>query len=94
MQGSLQSYGKYIYKHGDWSLQLVRACDEVLGDVSLDWYDLGGILTHWGPDKNGHHFTDDMVKCIFLNENVRISLKILLKFVPKVWINMFQHWFR
>ena len=26
----------------------------------------------------------DIFKCIFLNENLRISLQILLKFVPKV----------
>ena len=26
---------------------------------------------------------DDIFKCIFLNENVRISIQISLKFVPK-----------
>ena len=35
------------------------------------------------PGQNGHHFADDTFKCIFLNENVRISIKISLKFVPK-----------
>ena len=30
---------------------------------------------------------DDVFKCIFLNENVWISLKISLKFAPKVRIN-------
>ena len=39
------------------------------------------------PRQNGRHFTDDTVKCIFLNENVRISIKIFLKFVPKGPIN-------
>ena len=33
------------------------------------------------------HFADDNFKCIFFNENVGISFKISLKFVPKVWIN-------
>ena len=37
--------------------------------------------------QNGRHFADDTFKCIFLNENVRISLKISLKFVPKGPIN-------
>ena len=37
--------------------------------------------------QNGHHFPDAIFKCIFLNENVWISLKISLKFVPKVLIN-------
>ena len=39
------------------------------------------------PRQNGCHFTDDIFKCIFWNENVSISLKISLKFVPKVPIN-------
>ena len=39
------------------------------------------------PRQNGRHFPDDIFKCIFLNENVWISLKISLKFVPKGPIN-------
>ena len=39
------------------------------------------------PRQNGRHFTDDIFKCIFLNENAGILLKISLKFVPKVRIN-------
>ena len=39
------------------------------------------------PIQNGRHFADDIFKCIFLNENARISLNISLKFVPKVRIN-------
>ena len=39
------------------------------------------------PWQNGRYFADDIFKCIFLNENARISLKISLKFVPKVWID-------
>ena len=35
------------------------------------------------PKQNGRHFPGDVFKCIFLNENVGISLKISLKFVPK-----------
>ena len=34
------------------------------------------------PQQNGRHFPDDIFKCIFLNENVWISIKISLKFVP------------
>ena len=36
------------------------------------------------PRQNGRHFPVDMLKCIFLNENVYISIKISLKYVPKV----------
>ena len=39
------------------------------------------------PRQNSRHFADDIFKCIFLNENVWISLKISLKFVPQVQIN-------
>ena len=39
------------------------------------------------PRQNGRHFADDVLKCIFFNENALISLKISLKFVPMVRIN-------
>ena len=39
------------------------------------------------PRQNGRHFADDICKCIFLNENVRIPIKSSLKFVPKGPIN-------
>ena len=35
------------------------------------------------PRQNGRHFADDTFKCIFLKENVRISIEISLKFVPR-----------
>ena len=39
------------------------------------------------PRRNRRHFADDIFKCIFLNENVLISIKIQLKFIPKGPIN-------
>ena len=39
------------------------------------------------PRQNERHFAYDIFKCIFLNENVWISIKISLKFVPKGLIN-------
>ena len=33
--------------------------------------------------QNGRHFPDDILKYISLNENILISIKISLKFVPK-----------
>ena len=39
------------------------------------------------PRQNGRRFVDDTFKRIFLNENVRISIKISLKFVPKGPVN-------
>ena len=40
-----------------------------------------------GLRQNGRHFPDNIFKFIFLNENVRILIKISLKFVPKSPIN-------
>ena len=37
--------------------------------------------------QNGRHFADDTFKRIFLNENVRIAIKISLTFVPRGPIN-------
>ena len=39
------------------------------------------------PRQNGRHFTDDTLNRMFLKENVRISIKISLKFAPKGPIN-------
>ena len=46
-----------------------------------------GALNTLRPRQNVHRFADDTFKHIFLNENVRISIKISLKFVPKGPIN-------
>ena len=46
-----------------------------------------GWLNTLRPRQNGRHFPDAIFKWIFLNENVWMSNKISLKFVPKVTIN-------
>ena len=38
-------------------------------------------------EQNGRHFADNIFKCIFVNENVRIPIEVSLKFVPKGPIN-------
>ena len=58
---------------------------------------LKGVEWHWvrfpttfntlGPRQHGRHFADDIFRCIFLNENVWIPIKISLKFVPKGPVN-------
>ena len=37
--------------------------------------------------QNGRHFPEDILRCIFLNENVWIAIKFSKKFVPKGLIN-------
>ena len=39
------------------------------------------------PGQNGQHFADNIFKCIFLNENIWILIKISHNFVPKGQIN-------
>ena len=39
-------------------------------------------------------FVENIFKCIFFNENAWISLKISLKFVPKVRMNNILYWIR
>ena len=45
------------------------------------------VINTLRPRQDGRHFPGDILKCIFLNENVWISLKISLKFFPKGPIN-------
>ena len=51
------------------------------------WNEPRGNLKHIDAETNGRHFPDDIFKCIFVNENVLISIKISLKFVPNGQIN-------
>ena len=51
------------------------------------WWSPVDSLNTLRPRQNGRRFPDDIFKCIFLNENVWISIKISLKFVPKGPIN-------
>ena len=46
------------------------------------------------PGQNGRLFTDDIFKCIYLNEKVRISIEIPMKFVSEVQLTISQHWLR
>ena len=45
------------------------------------------MTSSWRPRQNCCHFPDDIFKCIFMNENVFILIRISLKFVPKGAVN-------
>ena len=47
--------------------------------IIIYWYWEGTFTQR----QNGRPFADDIFKCIFLNENVYISIKTSLKFVPR-----------
>ena len=73
------------------------AVADALTDVMRQWTSgISGFVycdTHidlvnaFRPRQNGRHFADDIFKCIFLNENIWISIQISPKFVPKGPIN-------
>ena len=45
------------------------------------------MLTHWGQAKIAAIFQMTFFKCIFMNENVWILIKIPVQFLPKGPIN-------
>ena len=64
----------------------------IIGVVLVDWIPLFWLfltmyINTFRPRKNGHQFPNDILKWIFLNENVWILIKISLKFVLKGPIN-------
>ena len=89
---NLSHTAQFLLTMGDWKLSLLNnsspntptACeDEIWG---VHHHDHGQVIT-LRPRQNGRYFADDIFKCIFLNENAWILLKISLKFVPKVRID-------
>ena len=70
------------------SFVIGQNCDKT-GPVQASWssYQTWGPFNILRPRQDGRHFPDVIFKCIFLNENVLISIKFSLKFVPKGQIN-------
>ena len=84
--------GQFLFEFAGWcidaalligchhsSLHPAHVCHQIPGWLD-GWQE--GLITHWGPDK-----MDAIFKWIFLNEDVWLSLKVSLKFVPKGPIN-------
>ena len=69
-----------VWQNGSWPVLVLL----ILSSCVVDAKPLLNTLRQW---KNGCHFPDDMLICIFVNENVWISLKISLKFVRKIPIS-------
>ena len=65
---------------------LARRCSTHVG-TWINGDDKNTELNTLRPRRNEQHFPDDIFKRIFFNENVWISMKISLKFVPKGPIN-------
>ena len=91
-QGQLVNPLKVRWYWSPWQQQMPWTQSTQSGKcprISLmaSWHWFRWSLNTLRPRQNGHHFTDDTFKRILLNENVRISIKISLKFVPKGPIN-------
>ena len=70
---------------GGWTMkEFVR---QMSGNKCATWSTLLILLNTLRPRQNGRHFADDIFKRIFFKENIWISFKISLKFVPKGPIN-------
>ena len=66
-------------------IPVVQGVTTMLSRGALTYLRLGhGWVNTLRPRQNGRHFADDTFKSIFLNKNIRISIKISLKFVLKV----------
>ena len=48
---------------------------------------MGVTLNSLRPRQNGRHFTDNVFKCIFFNEDICISINFSLIFVPTGQLN-------
>ena len=67
-----------------WSYQSIYDTEILMGFLSI-LLTLGVNLLRLR--QNRRHFTDDIFKCIFLNKNAMISIKISLRFIARGSIN-------
>ena len=76
----------YLIPHNQWNGKVTACSTSLVADVDwmlLSWVFRGSRdLNTLRPRRNGSDFADDIFKCVFLNENVSIPIKISLKFVP------------
>ena len=72
----------YEHVHPKFNAQLKRHM-KMLGHGQIQNSQIQPSVNTLRPTQNGRHFADDILKCIFLNENVWIPIEISLKFVPK-----------
>ena len=78
----------YLHK----AILAVKVNSEISRNILLDikhdrTYVIKDSFNTLRPRRNEQPFADDIFKCIFFNENVRIHIKVSLKFVPKGQIN-------
>ena len=79
-QTSVEFYSKFKHLHSGKAFENVACGTAAILSRPL-------CVNTWRPRQNGRHFADDLFKCIFLKENIWISIKISLQFVPMGPIN-------
>ena len=87
-------HGLNVSIHDSLSLNINTNCSAVFSfQVGILWPECSGyfcvkdIFNTLRPRQNGLLFADGIFKCIFMYENIWISIKISLKFGPKGPIN-------
>ena len=74
----------HVYSNSDFHYYL---CDLAIAFITDSITTISQYINSLRPRQNGYKFPDDIFKCVFLNENVQISIKSSLKFVPNGLIN-------
>ena len=70
-------------------LPILRFLSVVIGYVAVCQTD--NIISS-APRQIGHHFADDVFRCIFMNKKFSILIKISLKFAPRGLINNWDYY--
>ena len=81
--GMMYIFGDYSYSVCLWGL---KAC-WLAGFMVCLCIVCTILINTLRPKQHGRHFADDIFKCVLLNENVWMSIKISLTFVPKDLVN-------
>ena len=71
------AFRRLNFPYSSWSLKMTQG--GLLDSSSASEVNFNTL----GLRQNGRYFADNIFKCIFFNENVWISIKISLTFVPK-----------
>ena len=84
---SLQNmYIERYVLHTRWTFHPICKMKCIIGLSKVNW-NKKHLFNTLRPRQNGRHFPDDIFKCIFVNENIWIPIRISLKFVPNGPIN-------
>ena len=97
-ESSVKFYSKFRLRHGRkciWKCRLQKGAHLVQAPMCevrdpallISLHAKISVSKLISPGQHGRHFADDIFKCIFLNENAWISIKISLKFVLNGLIN-------